>query len=201
MPRARMALAVVVLPVLALTACFGDLVIAEPSAGNTDTAEATATSPHATASSPRASASSPTSPPTVSITPSENLDAITVSDADVPEVTVPAPWAISSTQTKVLRDSNNPQVVGEKARVTVNYVGVNGRTGAVFDSSFQRGQEATFSLEGVITGFQKGLAGQKVGSRVLIGMTGADGYAQSNPQAGIQAGDSLVFVVDIIASS
>ena len=201
MPRARMALAVVVLPVLALTACFGDLVIAEPSAGNTDTAEATATSPHATASSPRASASSPTSPPTESITPSENLDAITVSDADVPEVTVPAPWAISSTQTKVLRDSSNPQVVGEKARVTVNYVGVNGRTGAVFDSSFQRGQEAAFSLEKVVTGFKNGLAGQKVGSRVLIGMTGADGYPQGNPQAGIQAGDSLVFVVDIIASS
>ena len=201
MPRARMALAVVVLPVLALTACFGDLVIAEPSAGNTDTAEATATSPHATASSPRASASSPTSPPTESITPSENLDAITVSDADVPEVTVPAPWAISSTQTKVLRDSSNPQVVGENSRVIVNYVGVNGRTGAVFDSSFQRGQEATFSLERVITGFKNGIAGQKVGSRVLIGMTGADGYPQGNPQAGIQAGDSLVFVVDIIASS
>ena len=201
MPRARMALAVVVLPVLALTACFGDLVIAEPSAGNTDTAEATATSPHATASSPRASASSPTSPPTESITPSENLDAITVSDADVPEVTVPAPWAISSTQTKVLRDSSNPQVVGENSRVIVNYVGVNGRTGAVFDSSFQRGQEATFSLERVITGFKNGIAGQKVGSRVLIAMTGADGYPQGNPQAGIQAGDSLLFVVDIIASS
>ena len=208
MTRARMVLVAAMLPVLALTACFGDLLIAEPSAGNTDTAEATATSPHATASSPRAStsspratASSPTSPPTVSITPSENLDAITVSDADVPEVTVPAPWAISSTQTKVLRDSNNPQVVGEKDSVTVNYVGVNGRTGAVFDSSFQRGREATFSLEGVITGFKNGITGQKVGSRVLIAMTGADGYPQGNPQAGIQAGDSLVFVVDIIASS
>jgi len=119
----------------------------------------------------------------------------------VPEITVPAPWAISSTQTKVLRGSSNPQVVGENSRVIVNYVGVNGRTGAVFDSSFQRGREATFSLEKVITGFRNGITGQKVGSRVLIGMTGADGYAQGNPQAGIQAGDSLLFVVDIIASS
>ena len=203
-----MALAVAVLPALALTACFSDLLITVPSAGNTDTAEATATSPHATASSsrasassPRASTSSPTSPPAESITPSEDLDAITVSDADVPEITVPAPWAISSTQTKVLRDSSNPQVVGENSRVIVNYVGVNGRTGAVFDSSFQRGKEVSFSLEKVVTGFKNGLAGQKVGSRVLIGMTGADGYAQGNPQAGIQAGDSLLFVVDIIASS
>ena len=122
-------------------------------------------------------------------------------DADVPEITVPAPWAISSTQTKVLRDSSNAQVVGANSTVTVNYVGVNGRTGAVFDSSFQRGKEATFSMGGVIAGFKNGLTGQKVGSRVLIGMTGADGYAQGNPQAGIQAGDSLVFVVDIIAAS
>ena len=101
----------------------------------------------------------------------------------------------------MLRDSSNTQAVGAASTVTVNYVGVNGRTGAVFDSSFQRGQAATFSMDGVITGFKNGLTGQKVGSRVLIGMTGADGYAQGNPQAGIQAGDSLVFVVDIVFAS
>ena len=190
-----MVLATAALSALALTACSGDPTT-DPSGGNTDDA---ATTP---AASPNDSSPSPDPLPTESLIPSENLDAITVSDADVPEVTVPAPWAISSTQTKVLRDSNNPQAVGEKARVTVNYVGVNGRTGAVFDSSFQRGKEATFSMDdGVIVGFKNGLTGQKVGSRVLIGMTGADGYAQGNLQAGIQAGDSLVFVVDIIASS
>ena len=194
MTRARMVLATAALSALALTACSGDPTT-DPSGGNTDDA---ATTP---AASPSDSSSSPDPLPTESLIPSENLDAITVSDADVPEITVPAPWAISSTQTKVLRDSSNPQVVGEKARVTVNYVGVNGRTGAVFDSSFQRGKEVSFSLEKVVTGFKNGLAGQKVGSRVLIGMTGADGYAQGNPQAGIQAGDSLLFVVDIIASS
>ena len=190
-----MVLATAALSALALTACSGDPTT-DPSGGNTDDV---ATTP---AASPSDSSSSPDPLPTESIIPSENLDAITVSDADVPEITVPAPWAISSTQTKVLRDSSNPQVVGEKDSVTVNYVGVNGRTGAVFDSSFQRGKEATFSMDdGVIVGFKNGLTGQKVGSRVLIGMTGADGYAQGNPQAGIQAGDSLVFVVDIIASS
>lgn len=193
MTRARTALAAAALSALALTACSGDPTT-DPSGGNTDTATASA-------ESPSDAASSPAPLPTGSITPSENLDAITVSDADVPEVTVPAPWAISSTQTKVLRDSSNAQVVGAASTVTVNYVGVNGRTGAVFDSSFQRGKEATFSMGGVIAGFKNGLTGQKVGSRVLIGMTGADGYAQGNPQAGIEAGDSLVFVVDIVSAS
>lgn len=194
MTRARTALAAAALSALALTACSGDTGT-EPAGGNTDDA---ATTP---AASPSDAASSPAPLPTGNITPSENLDAITVSDADTPEITVPAPWAINSTQTKVLRDSSNTQVVGAASTVTVNYVGVNGRTGAVFDSSFQRGQAATFSMDGVITGFKNGLTGQKVGSRVLIGMTGADGYAQGNPQAGIQAGDSLVFVVDIVSAS
>ena len=196
-----MALAAAALSALALAACSGDPTT-DPSTGSTDAAEAAAASPSDAASSPSDDVSSPAPLPTGSITPSENLDAITVADADVPEVTVPAPWAINSTQTKVLRDSSNSQVVGATATVTVNYVGVNGRTGTVFDSSFQRGKEATFSMgDGVIVGFKNGLTGQKVGSRVLIGMTGADGYAQGSPQAGIQAGDSLVFVVDIISAS
>ena len=194
MTRARTALAAAALSALALAACSGDPTT-DPSGGNTDDA---ATTP---AASPSDSSSSPDPLPTGSLTPSENLDAITVSDADVPEITVPAPWAISSTQTKVLRDSSNAQVVSANSTVTVNYVGVNGRTGAVFDSSFKRGKEATFSMGGVIAGFKNGLTGQKVGSRVLIGMTGEDGYAQGNAQAGIQAGDSLVFVVDIISAS
>ena len=192
MTRARTALAAVALSALALTACSGEQA-GEPSPEDAASASQPAASP--------SDGSSPDALPTGVITPSENLDAITVSDTDVPEVTVPAPWAISSTQAKVLRESSNPQTVGAASSVTVNYVGINGRTGQVFDSSFQRGKPATFSMGGVIAGFKNGLTGQKVGSRVLIGMTGADGYAQGNPQAGIQAGDSLVFAVDIVAAS
>ena len=193
MTRLRAALAAAALSALALTACSG-----EPSTDSTEGNTDAATQPTATASD---AVSSPAPLPTGSITPSENLDAITVSDADVPEVTVPAPWAIASTQTKVLKDSDKSQTVGASSAVTVNYVGVNGRTGDMFDSSFQRGKETTFSLDQVIAGFKNGLTGQKVGSRVLIGMTGADGYTQGSPQAGIEAGDSLIFVVDIISAS
>ena len=43
--------------------------------------------------------------------------------------------------------------------------------------------------------------GQHEGSRVLIAMPGADGYDGSggNPQIGVKMGDTLVFVVDIVA--
>ncbi|MDO5067237.1 MAG: FKBP-type peptidyl-prolyl cis-trans isomerase [Propionibacteriaceae bacterium] len=192
--RSRAALAVAAASAIALAACSAQEPTADPSA--TDTASV--------AASPEASASGETSSdalPTSTIDPSPDLSAITVSDADVPEVTVPAPWAIATTQAKVLRESSGAQVVGESASVSVNYVGVNGRTGEPFDSSYEKGAPATLSLATVVPGFKTGLAGQKVGSRVLIGMTGADGYTKGNPQAGIEAGDSLIFVVDILSAT
>lgn len=65
-----------------------------------------------------------------------------------------------------------------------------------------QGQQAIFSLDQVVPGFTKGLTGAQAGERVLM-MPGADGYDSSggNPQASIQVGDSLVFLVDVLAVS
>ena len=58
-----------------------------------------------------------------------------------------------------------------------------------------------FPLDGVVAGFQKAIAGQKVGSTVAVAMTSADGYADGQPGAGIQPGDSLVFAIKILDAS
>ena len=121
--------------------------------------------------------------PLPSITPSTDLSAITVSDTDQPEVTIPTPWGIDKTQSKVLRPGGE-QKLTETSTVTLNYVGLNGRTGEIFDSSYDRGAPATFQLQSVVPGFAKGLMGQAVGSRVLIAMPSEDGYADGNPGAG-----------------
>jgi peptidylprolyl isomerase len=93
--------------------------------------------------------------------------------------------------------------VGNESTVQINYVGIDARTGKAFDSSFSRGAPASFPLTQVIPGFQKGLAGHKVGDRVLVMMPGTDAYDSQggNPQAGILTGDSLIFVVDILSAS
>ena len=93
------------------------------------------------------------------------------------------------------------QTLAENSTVTLNYVGINGRTGEPFDSSYERGAPATFQLQAVVPGFAKGLNGQAVGSRVLIAMPSADGYADGNPGAGIEKGDSILFVVDILSAN
>ncbi|SDB84700.1 peptidylprolyl isomerase [Raineyella antarctica] len=109
------------------------------------------------------------------------------------------PFTIAETQSKALVEGKGRTVTATDT-VKVHYLGVNGRTGQPFDSSYPSGQPVAFPLNGVVPGFSKGLVGKKEGSRVLIAMPGKDGYDSGggNPQAGIQVGDTLVFVVDIM---
>ena len=53
----------------------------------------------------------------------------------------------------------------------------------------------------VIPGWDKGLAGQTVGRRVMLVIPPADGYGKTgSPQAHIKGTDTLVFVVDILGA-
>jgi len=140
-------------------------------------------------------------PSIVQPTPSTTLDGIDATGGfgEAPEVTVPAPWAIDSTKTKILVQGTGA-TVDTVGYVDVNYYGVNARTGESFDDSYSRGSSISFPLNGVVPGFAKGLTGQKVGTRLIIAMPGADGYDSQGGQsdAGIEIGDTLIFVVDIL---
>ena len=121
-------------------------------------------------------------------------------DTTAPHVNVVAPFSVTQTQVHTLQAGDGPVVAGT-ANVSVCYMGVNGRDGSVFDSSYERGTSAEFQLNGVVPGFQKAIAGQKVGSTVAVAMTSADGYPDGQPSAGIQKGDTLVFAIKILGAS
>ena len=104
-----------------------------------------------------------------------------------------------------------PLIQGTGATVTkgedlvAQYVGVNWRTGKVFDSSWSRSLPYSFKIGAspsqVIKGWDLGLVGQKVGSRVLLVIPPSDGYGSAGEsQAGIKGTDDLVFVVDIVGA-
>jgi len=83
--------------------------------------------------------------------------------------------------------------------VTAHYVGVGAATGKQFDSSWDRGQPATFPLANVIPGWQKGIPGMKLGGRRLLVIPGADAYGANPPSgSGITPNEVLVFVVDLV---
>ena len=104
---------------------------------------------------------------------------------------------MTQTQVQTLIAGDGP-VVAPTATVSVCYMGVNGRDGSVFDSSYERGAPAEFALDRVVPGFQKAIAGQKVGSTVAVAMVSADGYPDGQPSAGIEPGDSLIFAIKIL---
>jgi peptidylprolyl isomerase len=109
----------------------------------------------------------------------------------------------ASLVTEVLSQGNGPEVKKGEL-LTANYLGQIWRDGKVFDNSYDRGAPSSFPIGvgGVISGWDEGLVGKKIGSRVLLSIPADKGYkAQGNEQAGIKGDDTLIFVVDLIGTS
>lgn len=123
--------------------------------------------------------------------------------ADGPTITIPGDVTPPATlQVKTLIRGTGP-VVKQGQEIAVQYIGAIWRTGHVFDSSWSSNTPFTTSIgKGqVIKGWDTGLVGQTVGSRVLLVVPPADGYGSAGQsQVGIGGTDTLVFVVDILAA-
>ncbi|WP_308126365.1 FKBP-type peptidyl-prolyl cis-trans isomerase [Rhodococcoides corynebacterioides] len=186
---------------LALAGCSSSDTAA-PTDTTSAAAAATTGASTGTADSPRTTC--PTAEPADDAAADWTLDGDTGSIAVVgptadtaPRVDVQGPFSVAETRVQTLTAGDGP-VVGDSARVSVCYQGVNGRDGSVFDSAFERGAPVAFPLANVVPGFQKAIAGQTVGSTVAVAVTSADGYPSGQPRAGIEPGDSLVFTIDIL---
>ncbi|HKR81734.1 MAG TPA: FKBP-type peptidyl-prolyl cis-trans isomerase [Candidatus Saccharimonadales bacterium] len=82
--------------------------------------------------------------------------------------------------------------------VTVDYTGAVAATGTVFQSSYDTGQPATFSLSQVIPGWTEGIPGMKVGGTRRLLIPAAKAYGANPPQgSNIPANADLVFDVTL----
>jgi peptidylprolyl isomerase len=87
--------------------------------------------------------------------------------------------------------------------LALQYVGYLWRDGASFDSSYAAGHpfSTVIGAKQVMRGWDQGLIGQKVGSRVLLVVPPGEGYgAKGLKQSGIRGDDTLVYVVDILGA-
>lgn len=102
----------------------------------------------------------------------------------------------SGLQYKVIKDGSGPQPK-DTDTVTVNYRGTL-IDGTEFDSSYKRGQPATFPLNGVIKGWTEGLQLMKVGSKYqfFIPPNLAYGERQMGPDIGPDS--TLLFEVELL---
>jgi len=89
--------------------------------------------------------------------------------------------------------------VSPKATDTVN-VHYHGTllSGAVFDSSVQRGQPISFPLNGVIRGWTEGLQLMKVGDKFKFEIPPNLAYGAASPSPKIPPNSTLVFEVELL---
>src|SRR5215469_6249458 len=114
------------------------------------------------------------------------LPTVTAVAGKAPTITIPASAPPSSLQVKTLIKGSGAKVTKGQL-IVVQYTGVNYRTKKVFDSSWSRGMPFGVNIgEGqVIKGWDTGLIGQTVGSRVLLVIPPAQGYGSAgSSQAG-----------------
>jgi peptidylprolyl isomerase len=96
---------------------------------------------------------------------------------------------------------------GEEARAghlaTVQYVGVAFSSGEEFDASWNRGDPFQFRLGGgqVIAGWDQGVVGMRVGGRRRLVIPPHLGYGSRGAGRVIKPGETLIFVVDLVALS
>ncbi len=96
---------------------------------------------------------------------------------------------------------------GQEARsgmnVDVHYVGVAWSTGKQFDSSWDRNDTFQFKLGAsqVISGWDQGVAGMKLGGRRRLTIPPDLGYGSRGAGGVIKGGETLVFVVDLLGAS
>lgn len=93
-------------------------------------------------------------------------------------------------------------VVGDGAEaaatstVNVHYLGVEHDSGEEFDSSWSRGQTINFPLRNLISGWQQGIPGMKVGGRRKLTIPPALAYGAAGSGHPL-SGKTLIFVIDL----
>ena len=118
---------------------------------------------------------------------------------DKPVITFPQPEAPEGLQVEVLVAGDGPDIQSGD-NIVVHYLGQTWN-GEVFDNSYDRGAPIDFPIGvgAVIGGWDKGLVGQNLGSRVILSIPSELAYGSRGvPQAGIPGGATLVFVVDLV---
>lgn len=122
--------------------------------------------------------------------------------ATKPEVTIPSGDPPADLVSEDLEVGTGTEATDGK-QVDVHYVGVSWSTGRQFDASWDRGETFDFRLGAgqVISGWDKGVSGMKVGGRRRLTIPPAMAYGKAGAGGVIGPDETLVFVVDLLAVS
>jgi peptidylprolyl isomerase len=120
--------------------------------------------------------------------------------ADKPEIDFPEGPPPSDLEVTEITEGEGAEATAGST-VSVHYVGVAHSTGEEFDASYNRGAPLDFRLGvgQVIAGWDQGVQGMKIGGRRRLVIPPHLGYGDRGAGGVIKPGETLIFVVDLIA--
>jgi peptidylprolyl isomerase len=135
-----------------------------------------------------------------------SLPTISAGPGGVPQISVPKTAPPGKLVVKTLIKGTGAPLKAKQS-IVVRYAGSIWRTGKLFNSNWPSAAQPTvppsvFTLGQFIPAWNTGLVGIPVGSRVMLVVPPAEGYGKKgNSQAGIKGTDTLVFVLDVLATA
>jgi FKBP-type peptidyl-prolyl cis-trans isomerase len=134
------------------------------------------------------------------------LPLVSTGAGGAPQISIPKSAPPAKLIVKTLIKGTGAPVKANQ-NIVVRYVGSIWRTGKVFNSNWPSAAQPTvppnvFKLGQLIPAWNTGLVGIPTGSRVMLVVPPSQGYGKKgNVQAGIKGTDTLVFVLDILATT
>jgi peptidylprolyl isomerase len=122
-----------------------------------------------------------------------------VTSPEKPEIDFPDSPPPTDLEVTDLTEGSGPEATAGST-VRVHYVGVAHSTGEEFDASYNRGEPLQFRLGvgQVISGWDQGVQGMKVGGRRKLVIPPQLGYGDRGAGGVIKPGETLIFVVDLV---
>ncbi|WP_298038707.1 FKBP-type peptidyl-prolyl cis-trans isomerase [uncultured Microbacterium sp.] len=129
----------------------------------------------------------------------DGMPVVTLDEDGTPSIEIPDADAPADLKIEVLKEGDGATVAAGDTTL-LQYHGTGWESGEVFDSSW--GKSGPISIDGntYVEGFVEALEGQKVGSQVLVVIPPALGYGEEGSSEHELAGQTLVFVIDILAT-
>ena len=137
------------------------------------------------------------------VEPKEGLPTVEFTSGEPAVITIPDGFTDPDETVSQLLIEGEGAEVASGQMIRVAYTGVTAKNGEVFDASANSPKghaEFPIGVGRVIQGWDKGLVGTKVGSRVLLVIPADEGYGEQGSPPNIEGGDTLVFVVDVLAA-
>lgn len=137
------------------------------------------------------------SPHGTTLTPKAGLPKVTTDDKGVPSVTIDtASAAPTETVIQPLIAGSGTRKIAATDAIMVRYRMWSWKTGALLTDKFT--DPDTGNLSDTIQCWKDGLVNQPLGSRIMLVCPPATGFPNGNPTPSIAAGDTVVFVVDLM---